>query len=241
MKDIIFVSFEPGTRGHYIARVVASLPHVHWYRHPDNGLCPWNVHSAQTSTIRQRWAFANHFDRITDRGRLPPTWDYVDRFFPNEEQYYNNVFWPAFEQKTQDIDKTLVYCTHSSPDQLKQQFPTAKILSVVEPVETVVYKYVRTTAHFPGYIRMKEIVSEDNPWLQQLTEWHSIKKGFTFRDIWALENTGDLYTDRLADEYERHLYRVYLPKCENRIKVQSNVLPICMHPDWRAVKDFLLN
>lgn len=241
MKDIIFISFEPGTRGHYIARVVASLPHVHWYSHPDNGIHPWNVHSARTSKIRQRKAFANHFDRIVDSGRLPPTWDYVDRFFPDEDEYYRDVFWPEFEKHSRSIDKTLVYCTHSSPSQLAKQFPEARILSVLEPVDTIVYKYTRTTAHFPGYIRMKEIVDADNPWLDQLNTWQSQKQDFTFRDIWAQEAYGEFYEDQMESMYEQHLYEVYTPKYKHRLSEHTNTLKIRMHPDWRTVKDFLIN
>lgn len=241
MKDIIFVSFEPGTRGHYIARVVASLPFVFWYKHPDNGLNPWNIHSAKTSSIRQRHAFPNHFDRITSNGRLPPTWDYVDRFFLNEDEYYEKVFWPEFKMRTETLNDTFVYCTHSSPDQLLKQFPNSKILNVVEPLETVIYKYVRTTAFFPGYVRIKEIIPENNPWLGRLTEWRNIKKDFTFRDIWALENEGIFYNDNLKMDYEKYLHKVYTPKVANRNNNFENTLPIRMHPDWRAVKDFLLN
>jgi hypothetical protein len=122
-----------------------------------------------------------------------------------------------------------------------RQFPNCKILNVVEPLETVIYKYVRTTAYFPGYVRIKEIIPENNPWLAQLTEWRNIKKDFTFRDIWALENIGIFYNDDLKIDYENHLRKVYSPKAANRKNSFKNTLPIRMHPDWRAVKDFLLN
>ncbi len=238
---IIFVSFEPGTRGHYLARVVASLPNVHWYSHPDNGIHPWNINSAKDSSIRQRHAFPNHFDRITDLGRLPPTWDYVDRFFPSETNYYENTFWPDFNKKVQCINKTLVYCTHSSPDQLIKQFPTSKILSVTEPVDTIIHKYTQTTALFPGYIRMKEIVPDNNPWLSQLTKWHDQKKDFTFRDIWAQETHGIFYTDSLSTQYENYLRDHYMSKYQNRLLDHPNTVRIKMHPDWRSIKDFLLD
>ena len=238
-KKLIFVSFEPGTRGHYIARVVASLPHVHWYSHPDNGIHPWNINSAKHSTIRQRSVAPFHFDRITDFGKLPPTWDYVDRFFPSESDYYQNVFWPDFDKKAHAIDKILVYCTHSSPDQLLKQFPNAKILSVTESVDTIVHKYTRTAALFPGYIRMKEIVAANNPWLAQLTEWHTQKNDFTLRDIWSQENHGVFYTDDLSTLYENYLRNHYTPKYQNRLLDHPNTLRIRIHPDWSAVRDFL--
>jgi len=239
MNEIIFVSFEPGTRGHYIARVIASLPHVHWYSHPDNGIRPWNLASAKNSSIRQRHVFPNHFDRIVDGGKLPPTWDYVKNFFPDSDKYYNEIFFPRFKEITQDIKKSIVYCTHSSPDSLLSVFENCKILNVVEDTETVVNKYLQTTANFPGYIRSAEIVDETNPWLIHLECLKVIKENFTVADLWAWDKYHELYNVSMKDSYFNDLYNMFAPKVECRRIDYDNTLPIRMHPDWQNVKDFL--
>lgn len=241
MKDIIFISFEPGTRGHYIARVVAALPYVHWYSHPDNGIHPWNLASAKNSSIRQRHAFANHFDRLIDGEKLPPTHDYVEDFFPDVEHYYREIFIPRFELLTQNVDKTLVYCTHSLPVQLLKFFNNCKILNVVESAETVVNKYLNTTANFPGYIRAAEIVDENNEWLQVLDHLKDIKKDFTVADLWAWKKHNILYSNSMQEEYATDLRLRFEPRITERSMHYANTLPIRMHPDWREVKFFLEN
>lgn len=239
MNEIIFVSFEPGTRGHYIARVIASLPHVHWYSHPDNGIHPWNLANAKSSSIRQRHVFPNHFDRLVNGEKLPPTWDYVSNFFPDPDKYYAEIFMPRFNEIAKDITKSIVYCTHSLPESLLNVFENCKILNVVEDAETVVNKYLQTTAHFPGYIRAPEIVNETNPWLMHLEYLKSIKENFTISDIWAWDKYHELYSVSMKNSYTSDLFNIYAPKVERRRMNYKNTLPIRMHPDWRSVKDFL--
>ena len=241
MKEIIFVSFEPGTRGHYIARVVASLPNVHWYSHPDNGIHPWNLASAKHSSIRQRHAFPNHFDRIVNGKKLPPTWDYVSDFFPDADKYYSEIFIPKFNEISQDIDKTIVYCTHSLPGALLRVFDNCKILNVVENTDVVVNKYLKTTANFPGYIRAADIVEESNPWLQHLEYLKSMKDNFTIADIWAWNKYQLFYDNSMKDVYYDDLFAKFKSRVKRRRLMFNNTLSIRMHPDWRSVKFFLLS
>jgi hypothetical protein len=239
MKEIIFVSFEPGTRGHYIARVIASLPHVHWYSHPDNGIHPWNLASAKHSSIRQRHAFPNHFDRIVNGRKLPPTWDYVSKFFPDSDKYYNEIFFPRFDEISREIDKTIVYCTHSLPSDLLRVFDKCKILNVAESTDIVVNKYLRTTANFPGYIRAADIVDESNPWLMHLEHLKGIKENFTVADLWAWDRYQELYTASMKDSYSKDLYEMFEPRVNDRHMAYDQTLSIRMHPDWHSVKSFL--
>tara|TARA_R110000868_G_scaffold1415_5_gene11093 strand:- start:9652 stop:10377 length:726 start_codon:yes stop_codon:yes gene_type:complete len=241
MTKIIFVSFEPGTRGHHIARVVAALPHVYWYSHTDNGVHPWNLASAKDTTIRQRKQFHNHFDRIVPLGKLPPTWDYVHRFFPKEDEYYNNIFFPKFNELTQGIGQSLIYCSHSLPATLRNYFPDSKILNIVESADVTVDKYTSTTAHFPGYVRAAEIVPEDNSWLQYSKRLSFLKKDYTIADLWAWENYYRFYEKDMAEKYRAYLLEKYEKKIEQRRLPVNNVLQIRMQPDWRSIKDFLLD
>jgi len=238
---IVFVSFEPGTRGHYIARVIACLPNVYWYSHSDNGTHPWNIASAKNSSIRQRHAFPNHFDRLVPKGKLPPTWDYVQGYFPSETDYYENIFFPQFNELTRDIDQTLVYCTHSVPSQLNRYFSNCQILNVVESADTIVEKYIKTTALFPGWNRFANLVDENNIYLKYLNKLKDKKKDFTVRDLWAQRTHITMYKPKYDNEYKLSLLKKYTKLSELRNQQFENTLNIRMHPDWRAVKDFLLN
>ena len=238
-KKIIFVSFEPGTRGHYIARVIACLPDVYWYSHKDNGIRPWNLFRAKQSTIRQRHAFPNHFDRLVPNGKLPPTWDYLKDYIRDEKSYYENIFYPQFLRLSDNIDKTLVYCTHSQPDQLLKYFDNCRILNVVESADTVVNKYVRTTALFPGWTRFAGIVEEDNHHLVKLKEYKQKTPSLKVRDVWAYDRYNTAYRDQMANEYQHWLLEKYRVKVDHRNQQFKNTINIRMHPDWRTVKDFL--
>ena len=83
----IFISFEQGASGHKLARVLATMPCMYWYSCKENGINPWNV-GVVDEHIRQRKSSRFHFDRITPKGKLPPTHDYVEKYIPNEKQYY---------------------------------------------------------------------------------------------------------------------------------------------------------
>ena len=132
---IIFVSFEQAGGGHRIARTLAAMPEHYWYSHPDNGIHPWNIHFTHTS-IRQRYAAKAHFDRIVPLGKLPPTWDYVSDFFPDPATYYG-LFYKKFLEVAPDTDKKFLYCTHSTPSELRKFFPKSKIINIINDKEVI--------------------------------------------------------------------------------------------------------
>ena len=75
----LFVSFEQGASGHKLARVLATMPCMYWYSSKENGINPWNV-GIVDDHIRQRKLSRFHFDRITPKGKLPPTHDYIEKY-----------------------------------------------------------------------------------------------------------------------------------------------------------------
>ena len=72
------------------------MPCMYWYSSKENGIHPWNV-GIVDKHIRQRKLSRFHFDRITPKGKLPPTHDYVEKYVPNEKQYYK-IFDELFTQ-----------------------------------------------------------------------------------------------------------------------------------------------
>lgn len=237
IDDIIFVSFEPGNGGHRMARTIASLPEVHWYSNKDNGINPWNTHFEHTN-IRQRYVAAKHFDRVTPYGTLPPTFDYAAGFFDDSDAYYNDIFLPKFNTIAKHLDKKIIYCTHSTPKQLQRYFPNSKIINVI-PSDNIVDRYLRTTAKFPGWLRLEGIVPEDNEWLVVLRKYKAEKPGFTKADLWAQYFFHDWY----VDDYE-NLYRNYLTALQNAARRQrsqpyENTINVTGKPDWKSIKAFL--
>ena len=83
----IFVSFEPGASGHRLARVIATMPCMHWYSCEENGINPWNVGKVHEYS-KQRQKSRYHFDRITTKGKRQTTHDYIEKKQHNEKQYY---------------------------------------------------------------------------------------------------------------------------------------------------------
>lgn len=238
-KEFVFVSFDPGGRGHHIARVLACLPGIHWYSHPDNGVQPWNIHSAQYSTINRRQVAPRHFDRLIDGQQLPPTWDYAQGFFPDPDQYYADVFWPRLHAVAGDIQDRLLYCTHSLPKDLVRNFDHAWIINVTIPPEQIVQRYLETTAIFPGYLRFASLVDADNPYHRFLERLQSQRAGFTVRDVWAKINYDEWYSDDMESVYRNQLLQQYTDHYKQRLQSCERTLHVSARPDWVEVKQFL--
>jgi hypothetical protein len=116
----IFVSVEPGgADGYKLARVLATMPCMHWYSCEENGIMPWNI----TNTTNRN---KHHFDRITPKGILPPTHDYVEKYMPNEKQYYklfDELFAANGGEDIINDGKRVIYCTHSMPNKIRFRVP----------------------------------------------------------------------------------------------------------------------
>lgn len=238
-KRIVFVSFENGGGGHRMARVIATLPQMYWYSCKENGIHPWNTYFKETS-IRQRYVTPAHFDRIVPNGKLPPTHDYVKDFFECKDTYYK-LFAKKFSQVAPDTDKKFVYCTHSLPNELMHYFPHSKVLNMYNvEVDKLVERYLKTTAIFPGYVRQKGLVEEDNNYLMYLEEMKSKYKGFTFRDLWAKEKFNTLYKESYQEEYKKSLLKIFQNNISNRENCfYNNVLNVHSYVGWKDVKTFL--
>ena len=239
--NIIFVSFEQGGGGHRFARVLATLPEHYWYSHPDNGIKPWNIHFKE-SNIRQRYAAKAHFDRIVPAGKLPPTWDYVSDFFPDPSAYYE-MFYKRFEELAPDTDQKFIYCTHSTPQELRKFFPHSKIFNMLHDVGSLTDRYLKTSALFPGWLRMKDLVEEHNPHLEFLKQLKSENPDFLLRDIWAKRCFNRMYDDTMAEQYRQELLNRFNSRMYERIHYTDlNTFRVFdSRAVWREVKFFLLS
>lgn len=194
--NFVFVSFEPGSRGHNIGRVLCSLPEVYWYSSLDNGINPWNV-SHKSDWIIQRRIAPRHFDRTMPNGEvLPPAWDYV-KDFVDRDTYYSDLF-PVQFKKAQGTKylKThqLLYCTHGLPPDILAQFPNSRVINVVAEADDIINRYMLTTAHFPAYLKLEWMNGSETQYGKQLRELSkTLGEQFTVQDVWENLNTGSFY------------------------------------------------
>lgn len=241
-NKFIFVSFENGGGGHRLGRIISCLPDVYWYSHKWNGIKPWNVHFTETA-IKQRHVSKYHFDRLVPLGMLPPTHDYVNKFIPNEQEYYEKFYYPEFEKMGgYEIIKThrLVLCSHAMPEVLHNKFPDAKILNIIDDHVSVASRYLKTTAIFPAHLKMKWLDGENTPHGKKLSAIAAaVGPGFTVRDIWCYERYGCGYSEAHEEEYNNYVFNLIETNMNNRKScTTANTLTVKKN-DYKQIKDFL--
>lgn len=241
--NLIFVSFAPGAGGHKLARVLCTLPDVYWYSDEHNGKHPWNIHFSD-SAVYQRKVASSHFDRIVNGQKLPPTWDYVKDFWPDEDDYYTNVFYPAFK-KTDALEvlktKRLVYCTHELPDKLLQRFPRAKVINILYNKKTP-ERYMRTTAVFPGYTKLYALNGHETEYGKYLqTVEQSLGLNFTVRDLWSFGKYQTGYSDAYEQEYKQYVTDLLNGYNAQRNEFTHNNVLSIHKKDYTIIKRFLNN
>jgi len=241
VNRLIFVSIEQGTGGYGIARTLCSLDDVYWYNHPDNGITPWDIASAETSNIRQRKISPNHFDRWINGFKIPPTPDYLKDYNIDTNGYLNGIFLKGVEKALLMTSKRLVFTTHLTPFQLTDYFGSIACLNVLyDPLEAS-KRYITTTSKFPAYVKFADIVPKDNEYLKWLESIHAIKPNFTIADVWAMKNHNELYKeDKHLAQYEGELFD-YMSK-QLVIRKQwagPSVYNIEGKVNWNDAKEFL--
>ena len=241
MDNMIIISGEKGCKVHHIARVICSLPNVYWYSNIDNGIHPWNISSAKSSKVTARKITPKHFDRVMENGdKLPPFWDYVQGFFPKQEDYLRAIFFPALEKARRQTSKTLVFTTHLPPFNLRQYFGTIPTINVLYDAKRALKRRLLTSSNFPGYVRQKDFVPEDNPYLVYLESLKKQKKDFTQKDLWAQKTHMTFWKNEYSKEYEDYLSFYMNKNLETRKMKFANVHNVNMDKvDWKSTKKFL--
>jgi len=204
----IFISFEQGARGHKLARVLATMPCMHWYSCPENGINPWNV-ATPGDYSSQRKASKYHFDRITPKGKLPPTHDYVEKYMPNEKHYYklfDELFAEAGGEDIINNGKRVIYCTHSMPNKILEYFPNSLVFNIIHDPTVTTERYMNIVTKFPGYVKHYGVVPEDNEYLQFLKILHRRKEDLTVADVWAFERKKKFYDPSMEDKLRKEVF-----------------------------------
>jgi hypothetical protein len=245
-KNWLFISFEQAARGHKLARVISALPTVYWFSHPDNGISPWNIGTHITAS-KQRHISKYHYDRLVPGGQLPPPYDYVRNYFSDPYEYYNTTFIDRFKSASgQDLldQYMLPYCTHSTPDEILEFFPNAKIINIIHDVDECVDRYISVGSIFPGHVKHIGIVPSDNPYLSYLYEIESLisnsDRKLTLRDVWAFNHFNTEWNDNMMDELVNEIRNksMYNKVIRENTK-HANVLPLYDLKDYKRIKEFL--
>jgi hypothetical protein len=241
-ENLIIISFENGGGGHRLGRILCSLPDVYWYSHPDNGTHPWNVHFEHTN-IRQRYVSRFHFDRLVPNGMLPPTHDYVSKFITDEDTYYNKYFYPKFlDMGGVDIlnEYKLLLVSHALPNILHKRFPDAKIINLIGDSNAIAERYLKTTALFPAYLKLKWLDGENTEYGKKLKHIaETIGNKFTVRDIWAFEKYNTEFHSTHENEYKDYVYNLVDSNMEKRISHSNSNCINVDKKEYKKIKDFI--
>ena len=137
----------------------------------------------------------------------------------------------------------LVFCTHEVPKKLQERFPKAKIINLVGDDFRIAQRYMKTTAIFPGHLKMKWIGGENTDYGRKLkTIAKEVGTDFTVRDIWAWDNYKSKYIDKYEDEYWSHVRDTIRSRMWDREFISSeNVITLSptKRGKWRRIKRFL--
>jgi hypothetical protein len=239
----LFISFEQAAGGHRLARVLATLPEVYWYSHPDNGINPWNVYTPRTS-IQQRKISRFHYNRYLPDGRhLPPPHDFVQTYIPDANEYYTKIFEPKFKEEggKELLDNYILpYCTHALPRDIYRQFPNAKIINIVHDVDACIKRYMKVGLEFPGYVRHSTTVPKENERVQFLQKLYNQNKDLKVKDVWAYERFSTFWDKKYYNKLEMDKRTFFEFRREAReTTYHKNVLNITNVRDYKLMKDFI--
>ena len=231
--NYIFVSFEQGSRGHTLGRVLCALPNVHWYSNTDNGKCPWNVSGGWDPLFKERFVASRHFNRVMPNGvMLPPTHDYVREWIPDPSEYYTKHFAKQYLLAgALNMEKDLLFCTHDMPENLLEVFPNSRVINVVADVEWTVNRYMQTTALFPGWRKHDWIQGMQTAYGQYLSKvGASLGWYYTNQDLWEYTNSGS-YREYVHDQIEKNM--------RQRNSVSDERVLTVTGREYKQIKDFL--
>lgn len=239
----LFISFEQGGGGHKLGRVLAALPEVYWYSDEHNGKHPWNV--LTQGHIRQRNVSKYHWNRYAPLGKLPPTYDFVQDYVPDRDEYYATTFTEKFTEYdglSLLNNYLLPYCTHMLPNELLVEFPNARIINIISDVEHCASRYMDVTLEFPGAVKHLGVLPQDNEHVQWLRALEKQKPDLTAKDVLTMKKYGTFWDDSRYTEF----YVEAIQNFENRMEERSNVnhpqvLNVYNTRNYKLIKEFLLN
>lgn len=198
----IFISSEQGTNCHRIARVIATMPCMYWYSSEGNGTNPWNISKVNNKN-------KHYFDRTTPKGILPPTHDYIEKYVPNEKQYYK-IFDELFTQAGGDDiinnGQRVIYCTHSMPNKLLEHFPNSLIINIVHDPKSATDNYFNLATTDTDINKHSGIDFKDNEYSTFLNILKGRKEDLTIADVWAFERKKKFYEPKMEERFKKEIY-----------------------------------
>jgi hypothetical protein len=174
--------------------------------------------------------------------KLPPPHDYVEKYIDTSE-YYRDIFAPQFVAKGgADIlrSQRMIYCTHSLPEPIIQQFPQARVINIIHDIERCVKRYMQIGYLFPGLVKHTGTLPADNPRVRWLTELAAGTDEFRIRDVWAQERWGTYWADGMTAELTADKRRLFTDNHATRLNATDDrILNLWDVRDYGSIKEFL--
>ena len=199
-NKFLFVSFEPGVNGHKLARVLAAEPCIHWFSSPENGTNSWNISSSENKY---------KFNAKTPQGILPPTHDAVEKYMPNEKQYYklfDELFAKSGGPEILESGKRIMYCTHSMPAKILEYFPNSLIWNIVHDPDDATNNCIEEMKNTPAYNTHQGLVPKDNEYLAFLRILHKRKPDLSVADVWSFERKKKFFEPKMEEKLRKEIY-----------------------------------
>jgi len=198
----IFISSEPGTNCHKIARVIATMPCMYWYSSEVNGINPWNISKVNNKN-------KHYFDRSTSKGTLPPTHDFVEKYMPNEKQYYklfDELFTQAGGDDIINNGQRVIYCTHSMPNKLLEHFPNSLIINIIHEPNPATENYIEIANTDIDMNNYNDVIPKDNEYSAFLNILKTRKEDLSIADVWAFERKKKFYEPKMEERFKKEIY-----------------------------------
>lgn len=223
---LLFVVASAGGGGHRLGRIISCIDNVYWYADKKtNGINPWDIFL--TDSVKGKNISPYHFDRITPKNIIPLLGERAERYWFefDVDQFYTQVWsqsmYAAGADEIINSGKYVLWVVHDTPQYLLARFPNAKIINLVDKdIDTVIERYLKTTALFPIVINNKSIKPDYlNDFSLSIEELKAINPSPTYRDFWAWNQyTLPVYIDKLNVEYKSYVSNMLNKQNAERIK-----------------------
>jgi hypothetical protein len=178
---LLIINSLQGGGGHRLGRLFSCYKNVYWYKHPNNGLKPWEF--AQNDKIKEAIFSKYHYDRILEDGTpIPLIGSRIEKYWDNSDWYYN---WRQLMANIKLPKKYITYVVHDSPSYLRLYFPKAYIVNLLSDPDYATKRHMQTSANFR--INFKLIGQRPNyksVWVKKVDELLMINPDATESDLW---------------------------------------------------------
>lgn len=244
---LIFVLASPAGGGYRLGRIICCFDNVFWYEAIRNGKYPWRIFSSDQ--VKGKNISPYHFDRRTATNMIPLLGERIERFWNKDDinwlynQNWSSEMEAAGAREILSSGKSLVWVLHDTADYLLDRFPNAKIINLYdENIDTVIVRYLTTTALFPISIENTKLKPNyENEHLLSINALQKINPSPTYRDFWVWEQKGIAkFETRFENEYKDFISSMLIDQHHKRTIKSPKYLSVSWdNLDIDAIKNFI--